>query len=230
MNDVDATADKIPAVPRPTTIRDQVYQLVLERLGTGRFGINQRIIEKDLVDQLHVSRTPVRDALARLAAEGFLVSTNYGYRVPNITSDDIEFMTEMRAMVEPQAAQQAAENDTKIGISDMHGSIYEEEVCHRSEDAIGFERAHLNFRRAWLSRVRNPLLLETAGKSLVTLQLIRHIAMREKEIRAHIIDSHKGLLSTIENRSPDEAFAFQKERVIEFHDLLMQQVIEKLNT
>lgn len=230
MNDVDIKADRIPPVPRPATIRDQVYQLLLERLGTGRFGINRRIIEKDLVDELNVSRTPVRDALARLAAEGFLVSTKYGYRVPNITKDDIEFMTEMRAMVEPEAAQQAAENGTAVGIEDMHGAIRDEELCDRTDDAIGFERAHLDFRRAWLSRVRNPLLLETAGKSLVTLQLIRHIAMREKQIRSHIIESHKGLLAAIENKTPDKAYEFQKQRVIEFHDLLVQHVIEKLGS
>jgi len=229
MNDVDIKADIIPAVPRPTTIRDQVYQLLLERLGTGRFGINQRIIEKDLVDQLNVSRTPVRDALARLAAEGFLVSTKYGYRVPNIAKDDIEFMTEMRAMVEPEAAQQAAENSTTTGIDEMHSAIREEEQCHSTDDAIGFERAHLAFRRAWLSRVRNPLLLETAGKSLVTLQLIRHIAMREEQIRSHIIESHKGLLASIEANATLDAFSFQKERVIEFHDLLLEHVIEKLD-
>ena len=229
MNDVDMKIGEISPAPRPLTLRDYVYQLLLERLGTGRYGINKRIIEKDLVDQLDVSRTPVRDALARLAAEGFLVSTKHGYRVPNITKDDIEFMTEMRAIVEPQAAQQAAENDTKTGIAEMHRAISDEETSHRNDNAIGFERAHLIFRSAWLSRVRNPLLLETAGKSLVTLQLIRHIALRHEEIRSHIIESHKGLLEAIEEKSPEKANAIQKKRVLEFHNLLIEHVIKNLN-
>ncbi len=200
MEDANIVSDRISQIPRPLTIRDHVYQLLLERLGTGRFGINKRIIEKDLVDQLNVSRTPVRDALARLSAEGFLFSTKHGYRVPNITKDDIGHMTEMRAIVEPQAAQQAAENGTKVGIAEMHSAIRDEEHSHKNDDAYEFEKAHLKFRNAWLSRVRNPLLLETVGKSLIALQLIRHIALRVEEIRSHIIDSHRGLLEAIENK------------------------------
>lgn len=220
--------ESISPVTRPTTIRDHVYFLLRDRLGTGRFALNERIIEKDLVEQLGVSRTPVRDALARLASEGFLVSTKHGYRVPTITREDIEYMTEMRAVVEPLAAQQAAENGTSVGFAEMRRAIEEEKTADQNDDANRFEKAHLDFRNAWLSRVKNPLLLETVGKSLITLQLIRHLALKKREIRAHILESHLCLLNNIETRSAQQAYDTQKTRVFEFHELLTKYVVDSL--
>ena len=71
---------RLPQVSRPITVKEQVYQTLREQLLHGQPAANGRVIEKDITEALGVSRTPVREALSRLASEGLLVSTRHGYR------------------------------------------------------------------------------------------------------------------------------------------------------
>ena len=80
---------KLPQVSRPVTVTEQVYQTLREQLLHGQPGPNGRIVEKQITDALGVSRTPVREALSRLASEGLIVSTRHGYKVPDFSLDDV---------------------------------------------------------------------------------------------------------------------------------------------
>lgn len=53
-------------------IRDKVYQYIKQAIVQGVYKSGERIIERELADQLHVSRTPIREALFRLESQGFV--------------------------------------------------------------------------------------------------------------------------------------------------------------
>src|ERR1044072_8833812 len=86
---------KLPTVSRPVTVKEQVYLALRERLTHGEPAANERVVEKELTEQLGVSRTPVREALSRLASEGFLVATRHGYKVPDFTVEDADNLLEV---------------------------------------------------------------------------------------------------------------------------------------
>lgn len=66
-----------------TTLADQVYQAVRDRILSGDLGPGEYIREQDLSNAMGVSRTPVREALGRLASESFLERIPHrGFRVP----------------------------------------------------------------------------------------------------------------------------------------------------
>lgn len=62
------------AIERPAPLRDSVYRRVVEMVTTGRLVPGQAVTEAALSRELAVSRTPIREALLRLEAEGVLVS------------------------------------------------------------------------------------------------------------------------------------------------------------
>jgi DNA-binding GntR family transcriptional regulator len=67
----------------PTTLGDQVFERLRERILRGDLAPGEFVREQEVSEALGVSRTPVRHALARLAAEGFLERLpNRGYRIP----------------------------------------------------------------------------------------------------------------------------------------------------
>ncbi|HEV2131478.1 MAG TPA: GntR family transcriptional regulator [Longimicrobiaceae bacterium] len=71
-----------PRIPA-TTLADQVYHAVRARILDGHLAPGEFIREKDLNEAMGVSRTPVREALGRLASEGFLERIPHrGFRVP----------------------------------------------------------------------------------------------------------------------------------------------------
>lgn len=222
--DHDAPGLKVPRVKRPTTVKEQVYQTLRDRLMHGYGSPNARIVEKDLTEQLGVSRTPVREALARLAHEGFLIATRYGYKLPRFGPKELTDLFEVRLLLEPTAARQAAETADDTGLSDMRASIEDEKRAHASGDLNLFLKAHLRFREAWLSRVRNPLLLDTLHKSLHSLQYIRRRTMSDPVLQSFIIETHKALLEAITARELDRAERVQRETVVNFRKLVFARL------
>ena len=222
--DHDVPHLKLPRVRRPTTVKEQVYRMLRERLVYGHIVPNARIIEKDLTDQLGVSRTPVRETLARLSHEGLLIATRYGYKVPPFGSEELANVFEVRLLLEPTAARQAAEAEGDRGISEMRAAIEEEKAAHASGDLNLFLKAHMRFREAWLSRVRNPLLGDALRKALHSLQFIRRRTMSDSVVQSFIYDSHKSLFDAIIELDSARAEQVQRDTISSFHKLVMARV------
>lgn len=215
---------RLPQVSRPLTVKEQVYQTVREQLTRGGPGPGMRVVEKSLTEQLGVSRTPVREALSRLASEGFLVATRHGYRVPDFTMEDIDHLFEVRLLLEPAAARQAAENPTSAGLMQMRKAIADEKAAHEQNAITRFLKAHASFREAWLERARNQLLLESLGKTLHSLQLIRLRTMSDPFMRAFMIDSHGKLLAAIESADGNAAERGQADTIRQFKALILDRI------
>ncbi len=211
-------------IQRPPAVKDLAYDALRERITRGDFAPDQRLTEVALALQLGVSRTPVREAMARLASEGYLAATDAGYRVPEISAADIGNMSEVRVLLEPQAARQAAANPDAAGIAAMGAAIEAEQRAHQADDADGFERANQAYRAAWLKRAHNPLLLEALAKAMRTLQLIRQRTASDAVLRQYMLESHRGLLDAIERRDADAAAAWQAERVRGFNALVLERL------
>src|SRR6516225_5842482 len=100
-----ATARVDPAPLAIASVVDQVYAALRDRIIQGSLQRGARIHQEDLADELGVSRTPVREALRRLAAEGLVeMRTNRGARVADIGPSDMRGAYDARAVIEPGAA------------------------------------------------------------------------------------------------------------------------------
>ncbi|MEX2214502.1 MAG: GntR family transcriptional regulator [Phycisphaeraceae bacterium] len=102
----------VPAIERPLTrltLADSVYESLLESIVAGRIRSGQVLTTVALAQQLHVSRTPVAEALLRLTADG-LVEQLPGRkaRVRRFSREEIGDIYEMRKLLEPAATYRAA--------------------------------------------------------------------------------------------------------------------------
>jgi DNA-binding GntR family transcriptional regulator len=217
-------ARELPRIHRPTTVKEQVYRTLREQLTSGRVAPNERIVESEVTKQLGVSRTPVREALTRLASEGFLVATGYGYRVPDFSADDIHNLSEIRLLLEPTAARQAAERATRAQLEEMKRIIAEEKAAHAKGDVNAFLEAHHRYRTIWLGCARNPLLIEALARTLHSLSLVRLRTMNDAELRLFIIGSHEELLAALVAGDSDRAARVQTRIIEKFTDLIITRV------
>ncbi|MEP7243545.1 MAG: GntR family transcriptional regulator [Gammaproteobacteria bacterium] len=96
-------------VPRPTSLAAFVYQSLVERIATGAAPAGERLVIDRIANQLRVSLIPVREALARLSAEGLVeYQLNRGYRVTAAPlARDYRELFMARLVVEFGAARQA---------------------------------------------------------------------------------------------------------------------------
>lgn len=115
-------ADLNPIVTREA-LSDRVYAALKHQILTCRILPGERLIEKNLCSEMNVSRTPLREALNRLGLEGLITLEPYkGYEVTPMRLGDIRNLSELRAIVESEAAARAAHRATPTEI-DVLGKL-----------------------------------------------------------------------------------------------------------
>ena len=93
----------IPDLGRPN-LSDSVATTLREMIVDGRLAAGERINEVQLAARLGISRTPLREALGRLVAEGALTSSpRLGVYVCPLTVDEVEQIYPIRALLDPEA-------------------------------------------------------------------------------------------------------------------------------
>jgi DNA-binding GntR family transcriptional regulator len=91
------------------TMAHQVYLVVKERIVDGCYGQGTRLTEQQLAQEFETSRTPVREAMRRLAADGFVdFKPNSGTVVRSWSSEEIRQIFELRVLIEGEIAGLAA--------------------------------------------------------------------------------------------------------------------------
>src|SRR3954447_24162830 len=141
------------------SVADQVYEVLRERIADGEIERGSRLHQEDLASEFGVSRTPVREALRRLAAEGLVdLFANRGARVATATDEQLRSSYETRLVVEPGAARVAAERRLPDAIAAMKAALREEEKAGRSSSK--HFRANRDFHLAIVRGTGNPQLVQ----------------------------------------------------------------------
>lgn len=91
--------------PGPSSVFERLRRLILE----GEYGPRERLIEEQLAERLGVSRTPIRQALTMLEAEGLVeIVPNKGAMVCSFSVEEVWDIYDLRAVLEGHAARRAA--------------------------------------------------------------------------------------------------------------------------
>lgn len=136
---------------RPGTAVDEIYQVLHDRIVNGKYAPGVRMSQAELAAELSTSRTPLREALNRLQANGLLVATNNrGMEVAAVRFEQTEQLYAIRLLVEPPlvaaliAALSAADiDDMETALSNMEQSRYITKA---------YQEAHHDFHMVMLSR------------------------------------------------------------------------------
>lgn len=97
------------------TIRGQVYQILRDDICAGKYDPGFWLQEKELAEALGVSRSPVREALRQLVADGLVIEVpNKGVFVKEFTLRDIDEIFDMRVMLESYGIQKSRRNLTAV--------------------------------------------------------------------------------------------------------------------
>ena len=104
---------------KPTSLADQVFDRLENDIIFGIYPQGEILTELKLVEQLGVSRTPIREALRRLEHERLIEDTGKGSRVVGITHEDVMDIMDIRHHLEGLAAYYATVNMTADGIQEL---------------------------------------------------------------------------------------------------------------
>src|ERR1700733_11185964 len=148
-----------PHTTRPSALPDHVYAVLKQRILSCTLPPNQRLVEKNLCDELRVSRTPLREALNRLSHEELIsFQPHAGYRVAAITTEGFRNLIELRAIVEPQAAALAAQRATAEDVAELRALAALPYDPNDDRSFVDYCRANSRFHLCIVRCAQNPML------------------------------------------------------------------------
>jgi len=150
--------------PRPIdpslAAHDRLYRTLRQQIMHGELPPGLALTLRGLAAQFGVSMTPAREALRRLAAEGALTLSASGrVSTPELSTDRIEELAALRALIEPELASRALPRAHLALIERMQAINTANQEAALRRDAVAYVRTNLEFHRALYLRAQAPAML-----------------------------------------------------------------------
>lgn len=190
--------DKLQALERPEPLGDRVYATLREYLRAGRIPTGQPLQEAALAEQLGVSRTPVREALARLASDGLVVAEGRSFTVPALSVGDIEDIYALRFLLEPEALRLvAASRPDRKALAPLRTAMEQMVAAHEAGEGAAFMDANYRYRDAWTALVPNKRLVRAIRLYADHVRYLRAFTLDTASVRAIVLKGLKQLTTAL---------------------------------
>jgi DNA-binding GntR family transcriptional regulator len=195
-----------PDLPEAAPAR--LRRLMLTAIQSGALAPGTRLKEVELVEALSVSRTPLREALTSLRAEGIVERDEDGLRVRKLHWRDVRSLYELRGTLESMAARLAAQN-TSNAERQVIAEICKAEAALVTESATPDQLARHNrqFHNAILQAAGNQFLVESLQRLSRLMVLLGATAYSLPARVTAIRDEHDAINAAIQTGDPHAAAA-----------------------
>lgn len=182
--------DSLEKIQPIDLLGERVYRRLRSHLCSGMVRWGETMRESVLAAQLGVSRTPVREALNRLAVEGFLEVRGRSFSVPLLTEHDVEEIYHLRVLLEIDAVRIAAlaVKQRPSRIKDVEAAIRQAELAARKGDSEGFIKANHEFRSSWLAQVNNRRLVAAVELYAGLVRSLQMLSLGNKERQVLVLE------------------------------------------
>ncbi len=179
-----------------------VYADLRQKLQFSEIGPQDRLVDVDISATYGISRMPAREALLRLAAEGYLVSTTRGFMLPTLSHEDVLDLFELRRALEPRAAASAARDLSPEAERQLGDALAAIRAADNADDLRGMVRGNVAFRSAWTGCIRNRQLAATIARFMDYFQAIRLETFADRATRRIYRDGLEALCTALLDRDP----------------------------
>ncbi len=155
----------VPRLERPGPLRDRVHEALLELITTRALQPGRHLVESELAGQLGVSRQPVREALQRLNAEGWVdLRPAQGAFVHEPTEEEADQLLTVRTLLEAEAARLAASNAGSEGVQALEEILAEGIEAVEADDVDAAVALNARFHAKVMELAGNAVLAGLAAQ------------------------------------------------------------------
>lgn len=195
------------------------YNTLREAILKGRLAAGSRLATQRIATEMGLSRTPVKEALARLETEGLVTRAgNWGYGVRTISLRDAEEIFEARLVIEVASAWRAAERATEAEAAGMVQLLSVSRSYLKARELAEFQNA---------SRAIHELIAQATGNTQL-MRMFRQVndlvvlfgmsLLRANPARATaILAENEAIVEAIQRRHADEAARLMREHIENGH-------------
>ncbi|MBZ9769076.1 GntR family transcriptional regulator [Mesorhizobium sp. CA6] len=195
---LDDDARPTGRIQRANSLAGDVYEAIFQQLMSLKIAPGSRITVDNLVRELDVSHTPIREALGRLEGEGLVIKTHLiGYRAaPQITRRRFDELYELRLLLEPAAAAKAAaglDAARLAALQEAAGVMTRRDGRDERLRYSNFARQDAIFHDKIMEFAQNEIIRETLNHQHTHFHIFR--LMYHSRVTEEALDEHEAILS-----------------------------------
>lgn len=217
----------MPRAPLEThTLSQQAYQALHADILSGAFEPGSRLRIDTLKERYSIGPTPLREALARLAAQGFLDSEeNRGFSIPVMTLADLRDVTNQRKLIECSALRQSIERldvefEARVVAAYHRMSRFDDSMRNNPDSYLeDWEKHHRAFHQVLISGAGSPWLSRFQSVLYDQADRYRRLYLPHTSLPNQVFDDHRLLLEATLNRDADAACALMESHIERVYEI-----------
>lgn len=207
-----------------TSLADQVFEKLENDIILGVYPRGEILTELKLVEQLGVSRTPIREALRRLEQEHLITDTGKGSMVLGITEHDLEDIMNIRQHIEALAAYYATVNMTPEGLKELAHIMDLQDFYYAKWDVDRLRQADDAFHDAICDFSQRNVIKATLLPLHRKTRRYRKIAMEDKWRTDNTLKEHHAIFDAIASGNADLARELTAKHIENARNHIMKKV------
>jgi len=217
------SADVI-SIPR-AALHEQVAQRLRQMLVEGRIAPGAKLNERELSEVLHVSRTPLREAIKRLAAEGLVeLLPNRGAVSVTLSEADVLNTFEVMAGLEAMSGELAAQRITDEELAEIKALHFEMLAAYTRADLSAYYGLNAQIHRAINAAAKNPVLTATYNQVNARLQALRFRSNQDGAKWKRAVKEHEKMIEALSAHDADALRAVMLTHLDNKRDVVIDQL------
>ena len=213
-------------LPTRSDFVETVYSVLVDAITDGSLSPGERITQEEIAKQLHVSRSPVLQALRLLKKDGLIEDApGRGVQVAPMDPEWVGHLYEVRGALDALATRLAAQARVTIDPA----LIERGRLASQSGDLKRIIDADIAFHQTIYTASGNALIAENANRYWVHLRRVMGAVHREANHRSSIWDEHQAIAEAISLGDADKAVLLTEQHITRAKTNLVNQLKEKLS-
>jgi len=213
---------KLKPVSVNFTLKDHIYDVLrnaIMEMNIYDEDAKLRLDEREMAEQLGISRTPIREALAKLEQEGFVeIRPRKGVFVRRKTLEEVLEMIVVWAALESMAARLVAEKASDAELASLRKLGAKYSMHSARADIAEYSEANVKFHQRILELSKCSLISSVADGLFEHMYAVRRRAMGESNRANRSVVDHMGIIEALEARDGDLAACLVREHTMRLHD------------
>lgn len=213
-----------PSIPR-AALHEQVALRLRQMLVENRLAPGAKLNERELSEVLNVSRTPLREAIKMLAAEGLVeLLPNRGAIALQLTEADVRNTFEVMAGLEGQSGELAAARISDAELAEIRALHFEMMAAYTRRDLPTYYRLNAAIHDAINAAAKNPVLSVTYRQINARLQALRFKSNQDEEKWASAVHEHAQMIDALAARDASAMRAVLVAHLNHKRDVVLEQL------
>ncbi|GAB4354941.1 MAG: GntR family transcriptional regulator [Kiloniellaceae bacterium] len=204
---------------------DQAYEGLLAAIGAGRLRPGERIRETALAEQLGISRTPIREALQRLARDGLVqLDARNGARVAELSMQAIQELYDLREILEGSTARLAAQSASANDLQRLNAILAREAT--QLDDPAALAKLNKLYHRTLCEAANNRYLMSAVGTFSTTLLLLGPTTLAAHRRAGESHAEHCAIVEAVAAGDADKAERLMRGHIRRAREIRMAMALE----